>query len=42
MGPSVISSFIVPNGILLPTIEVDKNKNASLQKPPVTPNPLLK
>ena len=34
------ASFIVPKAILFQKIEVEKNKNASLQKQPVTPNPL--
>jgi hypothetical protein len=36
-----ISSFIVPEGILLPGIELQKNKSVSLQRQPVTPNPLV-
>ena len=39
-GVGVPASFVVPNGILLPGIEVQKNKSVSLQKKPVTPNPL--
>jgi len=36
----ILASFIVPQGILLQAIEVEKNKSVSLQKQPVTPNPL--
>ena len=39
-GVGVVASFIVPNGVLLPAIEVQKNASVSLQKKPVTPNPL--
>jgi predicted Zn-dependent protease len=39
-GGGITASFIVPNGILLPGIEVQKDKSVSLQKQPVTPNPL--
>jgi len=41
-GLGVPASFIVPNGMILPGIEVKKNDDVSLQKPPVTPNPLGK
>ena len=36
----VHASFIVPKGILLPGIELKKNDDVSLQKAPVTPNPV--
>jgi hypothetical protein len=39
-GMGVVASFIVPNGILLPAIEVQKNQSVALQKQPITPNPL--
>jgi hypothetical protein len=41
-GVGATASFIVPTGILLPDIELQKNKSVSLQKQPVTPNPLKK
>jgi hypothetical protein len=41
-GAAVTSSFIVPHGILLPDVEVQKNKSVKLLKQPVTPNPLKK
>ncbi|MCL2132058.1 MAG: metallopeptidase TldD-related protein [Lentimicrobiaceae bacterium] len=39
-GGGVTASFIVPQGLLLPSVEVEKQGSVSLQKPPVTPNPL--
>ena len=39
-GVSVPASFVVPNGILLPGIEIQKNKSVTLQKQPITPNPI--
>jgi len=39
-GVNAPASFIVPNGILLPSIEIQKNKSVTLQKQPVTPNPI--
>ena len=41
-GLGVPASFIVPDGMILPGIEVKKNEDVSLQKPPITPNPLGK
>jgi hypothetical protein len=41
-GVGIPASFIVPDGIILPGIEVKKNDDISLQKKPVTPNPLGK
>jgi hypothetical protein len=39
-GGGVTASFIVPDGILLPGIEVQKDRSVRLEKQPVTPNPL--
>ncbi|MDR0205895.1 MAG: hypothetical protein LBI45_01345 [Bacteroidales bacterium] len=41
-GMGVTASFVVPNGIILSGVEVKKNDDISLQKKPVTPNPLEK
>jgi len=39
---ATIASFIVPKGIILSAIELKTDDNVSLQKQPVTPNPLQK